>query len=130
MATIKCDQCKHEFSLSAVKISEAAVDVCSKQMALVYFLCPYCGKLYRITLKDGHYAELQNDLESTKKRIRKNNGCRNLGFTRMLDDMVRTKAARLKNYADQLNKKFPGTFEIAVSENNRIIKYYHECHGL
>lgn len=115
---IQCDKCKYEFPLNAVKIYEANVDVNGHQMLLVYFACPKCNQIYRITLKDSRYIELQQDLEKTKKRIRKNHGSKNVEFARTLDGMVRMKVQRLRSYAKQLNGKFPGTFTFVVSENN------------
>lgn len=115
---IQCDKCEYEFPLNAVKIYEANVDVDGRQMLLVYFACPKCNQIYRIALKDSRYIELQQDLEKTKKRIRKNHGSQNVEFARTLDGMVRMKVQRLRNYAKQLNGKFPGTFAFVVSENN------------
>lgn len=115
---IQCDKCEYEFSLNAVKIYEAGVVINGHEMLLVYFTCPKCNQIYRITLKDNRYVELQQDLEKMKKRIRKSHGGRNVEFARTLDSMVRTKVQRLKSYAKQLNEKFPGTFTFVVSENN------------
>lgn len=115
---IQCDKCEYEFPLNAVKIYEANVDINGHQMLLVYFTCPKCNQIYKITLKDSRYIELQQDLEKTKKRIRKNHGSKNVEFARTLDNMIRTKVQRLKSYAKQLNEKFLGTFTFVVSENN------------
>lgn len=115
---IQCDKCEYEFPLNAVKIYEANVDINGHQMLLVYFTCPKCNQIYKITLKDSRYIELQQDLEKTKKRIRKNHGSKNVEFARTLDNMIRTKVQHLKSYAKQLNEKFLGTFTFVVSENN------------
>lgn len=124
-ATVFCDECKHEFSVDPVNIHEATVELCGQAMKLVYFACPKCNKIYRITLKDVRYEELRVDLERTKKRIRKNHGSGNDELARMLNEMVARKLHRLRKHTEDLNGKFPGTFIFAVPENGegKIIKY-------
>ena len=125
-ATIYCDECKHEFSMNSVDIQEAAMNLGGQALKLVYFTCPKCNKIYRITLKDERYEELKEDLERTKMRIRKNRGSRNDEMARMLYSMVVKKHERLRNHLNILNDKFPGTFTFVASENNhedRIITY-------
>lgn len=123
---LRCDECDHTFLLNAAYINEVKVEVNDQDLTLVYYTCPKCNKIYRITLKDKRYEELAEDLERTKNRIRKNHGSNNFEFARMLDGMVRKKHERLRNYVDRLNKQFPGTFTFMVSENNqkdKFIKY-------
>lgn len=124
-STVYCDDCKHEFSMNAVDIKQAAVTLGGQALVLVYFTCPKCNKIYRITLKDERYDALRLDLEKTKKRIRKNHGSGNGEFASTLDTMVRRKLERLRTYTTELNGKYPGTFVFAVSENSEgeIIKY-------
>lgn len=125
-ATVYCDECKHEFSMDSVDIKEVTVDLYGQALTLVYFTCPKCNKIYRITLKDKRYEELKEDLERTKNRIRKNLGSRNDEKARMLNDMVMKKLQRSKNHLKNLNNRFPGTFTFVASENNhedKIIKY-------
>lgn len=125
-ATVYCDECKHEFSMNTVEIHEAIVEIGGRGLTLVYFTCPKCNKIYRITLKDERYEELRVDLERTKNRIRKNHGSKNEEFARQLNDMVSRKLTRLRNYTVSLNAKYPGTFTFVVSENNHeetFIKY-------
>lgn len=124
-ATVFCDECKHEFSMDSVNIHEATVELRGQAMKLVYFACPKCNKIYRITLKDVRYEELRVDLERTKKRIRKNHGSGNDELARTLNEMVARKLRRLRKHTDDLNRKFPGTFIFAVPENGegKIIKY-------
>lgn len=117
-ATIFCDECKHEFSMNAVKIESAEVKVNDQPLTLIYFTCPKCNKLYRVSLADARYFELKEDFEKTKKRIRRNHGSNNEEMARMLNQMVFKKLERLRTHADKLNKKFPGTFVFAVSKNN------------
>lgn len=123
---IKCDECKKEFSLNTVNIENAEVKINDQQLSLTYFTCPKCNKIYRVSLFDSRYFELKEDLEKTKKRIRRNHGSNNDEVARMLNNMVNKKLERLRNHTDKLNKKFPGTFTFVVSENNhedKTIKY-------
>ena len=123
---IYCDDCKHEFSMNAVNIKEDIVQLNGVSVALVYFTCPKCNKIYRISIQDKRYYELKEDLEKTKKRMRKNHGSNNDEMARMLNSMVVKKHERLKAHVNKVNKMFPGTFTFVTSENNqeeKIIKY-------
>lgn len=123
---IKCDECNKEFFLNTVNIENAEVKINDQQLTLIYFTCPKCNRVYRVSLADTRYFELKEDLEKTKKRIRKNHGSNNEGMHRMLNQMVNKKLERLRSHTDKLNKMFPGTFTLVVSENNhqeKTIKY-------
>lgn len=123
---IVCDECKHEFYLDAAGIQEAIVELNGVPVTLVYFACPKCNKIYRISIQDRRYYELVEDLEKTKKRIRRNHGSNNQEMARMLNSMVFKKKQRLEEYVDKVNKMFPGTFTFVASENNhkeKTIKY-------
>ena len=125
-ATVYCDECEHEFSMDSVDIKEATMNLGGQALTLVYFTCPKCNKIYRITLKDERYEELKEDLERTKTRIRKNRGSRNDEMARMLNSMVIKKHERKQNHLARLNNKFSGTFTFVASENNhkdKIITY-------
>ena len=117
-ATVLCDECKHEFSMNSVNIQEANMRLGGQDLVLVYFTCPKCNKIYRIALKDERYEDLKEDLERTKKRIRRNYGSRNDELARTLDSMVRAKLVRLRNHVEKLNSTHPGTFTFVASENN------------
>ena len=124
--TAICDECSYEIELNSANIHEATINVRGQDLVLVYFACPKCNKIYRITLKDKRYEELREDLERTKKRIRKNFGSKNDEMHKNLNVMVNRKLERLRNHTNRLNEKFPGTFTFVVSENNhedKIIKY-------
>jgi len=121
---ICCNECKHEFSISAVNIEKATINLKGQVLKLVYFTCPKCNKIYRISLEDERYEELKDDLEKTKARIRKKYGSGNEEFVRTLNDMVIKKHQRLKNHLENLNNKFPGTFTFVTSENNNEEKNY------
>ena len=123
---IKCDECKHEFFLKAVGINEAIVELNNVPVTLVYFTCPECNKIYRVSIQDKRYYEMKEDLEKAKKRIRKNNGSKNMEMAKIFNSMVVKKHERLKAYVDKVNQAFPGTFVFVASENNhedKIIKY-------
>lgn len=125
-AIIVCDECKHEFFLDAVEIHEAIIELNGVPVTLVYFACPKCNKIYRISIQDRRYYELVEDLEKTKKRIRRNHGSNNQEMAKMLNSMVLRKKQRLKEHVDKVNKMFPGTFTFVASENNhkeQTIKY-------
>ena len=125
-AIIVCDECKHEFYLDAVGIHEAIVELNGVPVTLAYFACPKCNRIYRISILDRRYYELVEDLEKTKKRIRKNHGSNNQKMARALNSMVFKKKQRLEEYVDKVNKMFPGTFTFVASENNhkeQTIKY-------
>ena len=125
-AIIVCDECKHEFYLDAVGIHEAIVELNGVPVTLAYFACPKCNRIYRISILDRRYYELVEDLEKTKKRIRKNHGSNNQKMARALNSMVFKKKQRLEEYVDKVNKMFPGTFIFVESENNhkeQTIKY-------
>lgn len=126
MTRVKCDECEYEFILEAVGIHEAIVELNGVPVTLVYFVCPKCNKIYRISIQDRRYYELVEDLEKTKKRIRRNHGSNNQEMARMLNSMVFKKKQRLEEYVDKVNKMFPGTFTFVASENNhkeQTIKY-------
>jgi len=123
---VKCDECEHEFFLKTVGINEATVELNGVSVILVYFACPKCNKIYRVSIQDKRYYELKEDLEEAKKRIRKNNGSDNSEMARILHSAAVKKHERLKAHVDEVNAAFPGTFVFVASENNhekKIIKY-------
>ena len=122
----KCDECEYEFFLKAAGINEAIVELNGIPVTLVYFACPKCNKIYRVSIQDKRYYELKEDLEKTKKRMRKYNGRHNSEMSNMLYSMVAKKRERLKAYVELVHKTFSGTFVFVTSENNdkeKIIKY-------
>ena len=122
----KCDECEHEFLLNSADIKEQIVELNKTPVMLVYFTCPKCNKIYRVSIQDARYYDLKEDLEKTKKRIRRNCGNANVVLHQMLYNMVTKKHERLKAHVDKVNKMFPGTFTFVASANNpkeQIIKY-------
>ena len=125
-AIIVCDECKHEFYLDAVGIHEDTVKLNGVPVTLVYFACPKCNKIYRITLKNNRCVELREDLEKIKRKIRKNHGSRDEKLAQNWRNKRAKKQKRLRDYIMKLNAKFPGTFTFVASENNheeQTIKY-------
>lgn len=123
---VTCDNCEQEFILEAVKIDEAIIRLNGVPVTLVYFACPKCDKIYRVSIQDRRYYELKEDVEKTKERIRKNHGSNNEKQAKMLQSMIIRKQERLRMHVDKLNKMFPGTFTFVASENNpeeKLIKY-------
>ena len=125
-ATIYCDECKHEFSMMSVNIKIATVNIDGEEFNLSYFACPKCRRIYRIALMDKRYYELKEDLDKIRKRIRNTLGSKGIEKTANLQIMDKAKRERLQSHTDKLNRKYPGTFIFAVSENgkeNQTIKY-------
>ena len=125
-ATVFCDECKHEFSMNSVDIQTATVELGGQALKLVYFTCPKCNKIYRVSIQDKRYYELKEDLDKTKKRIRRLNGSKNFEMTKTLNSMVIKKHERLKAYVEAVHKVFPGEFVFVSSESNpkeKSIKY-------
>lgn len=121
---VKCDECEHEFFLKAVDINEAIVELNSVPVTLVYFTCPKCNKIYRVSIQDKRYYEMKEDLEKAIKRARNNRG--NNEMARVLYSAVTKKHERLKTYVDKVHKTFSGTFVFISSESNpkeKLIKY-------
>lgn len=120
---IVCDECKSEFFLKSVEIKESAIEIGGQELLVSYFKCPHCDKLYRITVKDDTYFTFVEDLENTKKRIRRAKGKGNLYLQNQLVSMVYRKQEKLQNHVARLNAKYSGTFT-EVSENGATtIKY-------
>lgn len=122
----KCDECNHEFLLNAAAIHEAKIELNNTPVILVYFACPKCDKIYRVSIQDARYYDLKEDLEKAKKRMRRNHGNKNIGMAETLHKSVIRKHERLKAHVDKVNKMFNGTFTFEVSENNpkeKVIKY-------
>lgn len=120
---IVCNECNSEFFLRSIKVKESAIEISGQQLSLVYFKCPQCGKLYRVTLKDGEYSALVEDLENTKKQIRRAKGKGNLYLQNRLVSMVYRKRERLQNHVARLNAKYSGTFTEVSGNGTTIIKY-------
>lgn len=120
--SVKCDKCEHEFYLKAVDIHEEKIVLNNTPVILVYFVCPKCDEVYRISIQDARYYDLKEDLERAKKRMQKNQGSNDEEKARVLHSMVVRKHERLAAHVAKVNKMFPGTFVFEASENNPEIK--------
>lgn len=123
---VKCDKCEYEFFLNTVEIKEENIMLNNTNVILVYFVCPKCNEIYRISIQDARYYDLKEDLEKTKRKICKIHGSNNFELAKVLNNMVNKKLKRLRDHVDKVNKMFPGTFTFVASENNpkeQIIKY-------
>lgn len=89
-----CTECKHEFFLETMNIQNAEVKINNQRLTLIYFTCPKCNKLYRVSLVDARYFKLKEDLDKAKKRIRRNYGSNNEEMHRMLNQIVNKKLER------------------------------------
>lgn len=119
---VKCDKCKKEFLLRAVDIQEAVGKINGKKLTLVLFTCPKCNEIYRVCVKDEQYNILVEDLEKTKERYRKSKSVGTSELLSELSNMIQIKSQRLKNYIEQLDKRYPGTFTF-TSKNKKGIIY-------
>ncbi len=122
----KCDECENEFNLNAVNIQKEKIQLNGVTVDLVFFACPECNKIYRVSIQDARYYDLSEDLERARRRMKRNKGSNNEETARMLIKMVQLKHQRLKQYVEAVNAAFPGTFTFVASENNpkdKIIKY-------
>lgn len=121
---IKCDECEHEFFLNSVGIKNAIVDLNGTPVILVYFACPKCDKIYRVSIQDKRYYELKKDLDKAISRMQKYGNMVKPVTFEILQSMVVKKHERLKAYVEKVNKAFPGTFVFVTSENNREEKLF------
>ena len=121
---IVCNECKNEFFSNEINVHEATAWVNNHTVVnLIYFMCPYCKRIYPISIQDARYFDLLYDLNNTKYKIKKNFTTGNIKKANALNEMVFKKLNRLKKHEEKLKKKFSGTF-LEVSENGiMIIKY-------
>lgn len=119
MNKMKCDKCSYEFPIESVKIQESLVDLNNIKVVLVYFMCPSCKEVYKVSIQDKRYYDLKEDFDKAEKRYRKNLNKRNREQVRILYNAMMKKKERLLNYVDAVNNAFNGKF---VFEDG-IIKY-------
>lgn len=109
--TVYCDDCGYLLAngqRNLIVVNESKVNIGAKKLVLTYFACPRCRKIYRVQLKDARFFQLAADLENAKHKL--GHSKRNL---LVLQRSVLTREQRLKEHADNLNKKYPGTFTFA-----------------
>lgn len=108
---IVCDKCKHGFSLNTVKIKESPIDIGDDKLILMYFECPKCKKIYRITLKDEKSEELLQILKKTEQKLKEIKGCASAELVRKLEGMVDVRKEQYEYYINMLNNHYSGCFK-------------------
>lgn len=116
---IYCDKCKKEFEYRSIDIKECSVEINRDKLLLRYFVCPFCRTIYKIFLvNDTKYAQLVDNLKQVEARIKRARSNHNSLIISKLVMMSLTKRARIEQYIDSMDKKYPGSFTIAATENN------------
>ena len=117
--TVVCDVCSCEFLITSVDIKKCSVEVGQTKLELTYFKCPECNQVYPILLVDdpAKYQRLADDLNATKKRIRRLQGKGNVQLLNMVQNMAMAKQNRLSQYCTGVRSRYNGTFTYVASEN-------------
>ena len=68
---VKCDDCKSEFELHKDDMKKDIVNLDGVNVHLVYFMCPKCKRIYRVSIQDKNYYKFAKDLEKAKKKLRR-----------------------------------------------------------
>lgn len=123
--SVICDECKSVFLYGSINIDKCYVDCNGTMLHLTYYMCPVCGAVYKILLVDGKkYRDLIADYVNTRKRIERQRGKENEQLLQQLVSMAHIKQRRIREYVKEVNKKFPGTFQLVASENNEPVMIY------
>lgn len=120
---IICDKCKHGFSLNTVKIKESPIEIEDDNLILMYFECPKCKKIYRITLKDEKSEELLEVLKKTEQKLKERVWCGNEELVRQLEGLVNARKDSYESYINILNNHYPGSFKYEASKGKKRIVY-------
>lgn len=120
---IVCDKCKHGFSLNAVNIKESPIDIGDDKLILMYFECPKCKKIYRVTLKDEKSEELLQILKKTEQKLKERKGCASIELVRKLEGMVNVRKEQYEYYINMLNNHYSGCFKYEKSKGKKRIVY-------
>lgn len=105
-----CDVCDQEFSLKGVGVREEKIEIDGTKFVLVYFACPHCNTIYKISLQDRKYYELVEQLNKIKKQIRNNFGTYNVIKAERLNKKLKKKQKELENHFMMIDSKYQGTF--------------------
>lgn len=114
---IVCDNCKRGFSLFEYGLCEHGVTINGEDLTLVYFVCPFCRKLYFVSLKDDAFEGLANELGRAKMRIKNNSGKVNEERMAVFIETAYRKQRRLEVHLRKLRRKYPGTFTVRRASN-------------
>lgn len=130
---VRCDECKSEFELYKDDLKKTIVNLDGVNVHLVYFMCPKCKKIYRVSIQDRNYYKFAHDLEKAKRKLRNYNGNDGAVINKLCAKALEKKKI-LEKYVDLVNDTYNGTFEFVASENNydgyKIIYHESEKHGL
>lgn len=56
---VRCDECKSEFELYKDDLKKTIVNLDGVNVHLVYFMCPKCKNIYRVSIQDKTIISLR-----------------------------------------------------------------------
>lgn len=116
---IYCDDCGKGIQVRSINIDKSFVKVNGKRLLLEYFVCPFCGTVYRVLLVDAEkYQELVDDFTSVKKRIERLKGKYDLEKYDKLVRLETRKRKRIKKYVEYMNSTYNGKFSLVSDGDN------------
>lgn len=130
---VRCDECQSEFELYKNDVKKDIVNLDGVNVHLVYFMCPKCKRIYRVSIQDKNYYKFAKDLEKAKKKLRNYKGNDSAVINKLCAKALEKKKI-LEKYVDLVNETYDGTFEVVASKNNygsyKIIYHESKEHGL
>lgn len=130
---VRCDECQSEFELYKNDVKKDIVNLDGVNVHLVYFMCPRCKRIYRVSIQDKNYYKFVKDLEKAKKKLRNYKGNDSIVVNKLCAKALEKKKI-LEKYVDLVNETYDGTFEVVASKNNyggyKIIYHESKEHGL
>lgn len=68
-----CDDCKKDFLVNSIDIKKDIIYIrdWDVELEFQYFVCPHCGKVYKILMLDKTAKMLQNDFSVYSNRIKR-----------------------------------------------------------
>lgn len=130
---VRCDECQSEFELYKNDVKKDIVNLDGVNVHLVYFMCPKCKRIYRVSIQDKNYYKFAKDLEKAKKKLRNYKGNDSIVINKLCAKALEKKKI-LEKYVDLVNETYDGTFEAVASKNNyggyKIIYHESKEHGL
>lgn len=130
---VRCDECQSEFELYKNDVKKDIVNLDGVNVHMVYFMCPKCKRIYRVSIQDKNYYKFAKDLEKAKKKLRNYKGNDSTVINKLCAKVLEKKKI-LEKYVDLVNETYDGTFEVVASKNNyggyKIIYHESKEHGL
>ena len=130
---VRCDECQSEFELYKNDVKKDIINLDGVNVHLVYFMCPKCKRIYRVSIQDKNYYKFAKDLEKAKKKLRNYKGNDSVVINKLCAKSLEKKKI-LEKYVDLVNETYDGTFEVVASKNNyggyKIIYHESKEHGL